>query len=106
MGGYDGASRHCLSSVECYDAEGDAWCAVSDMAFRRSGAGVGVVGGCLYAIGGHDGPLVRRSVEKYDPLAKSWTPVAEMSLCRRNAGIIHLLFIFNHFFLLIYSLVR
>ena len=56
------------------------------MTCRRSGAGVGVLNGYLYAIGGHDGPLVRRSVEKYEPLSKSWTPVADMALCRRNAG--------------------
>lgn len=55
-------------------------------ACRRSGAGVGVLNGFLYAIGGHDGPMVRRSVEKFDSVTKSWTSVADMSLCRRNAG--------------------
>lgn len=55
-------------------------------ACRRSGAGVGVLNGYLYAIGGHDGPMVRRSVEKFDPATKSWTCAADMSLCRRNAG--------------------
>ena len=55
-------------------------------ACRRSGAGVGVLNGFLYAIGGHDGPMVRRSVERFDSVTKSWTSVADMSLCRRNAG--------------------
>lgn len=63
-------------------------CAIKKIsqAYRRSGAGVGVLNGYLYAIGGHDGPMVRRSVEKYDPDTKSWSMVADMSLCRRNAG--------------------
>jgi hypothetical protein len=63
-------------------------------ACRRSGAGVGVLNGFLYAIGGHDGPMVRRSVEKFDSVTKSWTSAADMSLCRRNAGEIHT---HNHF---------
>lgn len=39
MGGYDGASRQCLSSVECYTPETDTWTTVPDMCLRRSGAG-------------------------------------------------------------------
>ena len=48
--------------------------------------GVGVVEGLLYAVGGHDGPLVRKSVEVYNPEINSWAQVADMHLCRRNAG--------------------
>lgn len=56
------------------------------MSVRRSGAGVGVLDGILYAVGGHDGPLVRKSVEAYNPEAETWTQVADMAFCRRNAG--------------------
>ncbi len=55
---------------------------------RRSGAGVGVLGGLLYSVGGHDGPLVRKSVECYSPEKDNWSPVAEMNFCRRNAGVV------------------
>ena len=48
--------------------------------------GVGVLGGLLYAVGGHDGPLVRKSVEVYNPSTDKWSPVADMNFCRRNAG--------------------
>ena len=58
VGGYDGNSRQCLSSVEIYDPDKDMWTSVADMGARRSGAGVGVLHGMLYAIGGRDGPLV------------------------------------------------
>lgn len=39
VGGYDGASRQCLSSVEVYDPVTNQWCYVADMSTRRSGAG-------------------------------------------------------------------
>ncbi len=42
--------------------------------------------GLLYAVGGHDGPLVRKSVEVYNPETNMWTMIADMHLCRRNAG--------------------
>jgi kelch-like protein 2/3 len=38
VGGYDGNSRQCLSSVEVYDPEKDVWSRVTDMSARRSGA--------------------------------------------------------------------
>lgn len=61
---------------------------MSEMSVRRSGAGVGVLNNILYAVGGHDGPLVRRSVEAYDAERNIWYPVAEMAFCRRNAGVV------------------
>ena len=54
----------------------------------RSGAAVGVINGLLYSVGGHDGPLVRKSVECYNPDRDEWTQVSEMNYCRRNAGVV------------------
>ena len=88
VGGYDGNSRMCLSSVEVYNPGDDTWIRVADMSARRSGAGVGVLLGQLYSVGGHDGPLVRKSVECYNPESNSWNAVAEMNFCRRNAGVV------------------
>lgn len=51
-----------------------------------SSPGVGVLGGQLYAAGGHDGPLVRKSVEVYDSQTNTWRLVCDMNMCRRNAG--------------------
>ena len=39
VGGYDGNSRQCLSSVEAYDPDKDVWTRITDMSARRSGAG-------------------------------------------------------------------
>lgn len=52
----------------------------------RSGAAVAVVGDLLYAIGGHDGPEIRKSVEVYEPVSDTWTLCAPMICARRNAG--------------------
>ncbi|XP_028932662.1 kelch-like protein 2 isoform X1 [Ornithorhynchus anatinus] len=87
VGGYDGASRQCLSTVECYNSGTNEWTYIAEMSTRRSGAGVGVLNNLLYAVGGHDGPLVRKSVEVYDPAGNSWRQVADMNMCRRNAGV-------------------
>ena len=48
--------------------------------------GVGVVDGLLYAVWGHDGPMVRKSVEMFNPEMNEWTCVTDMTHCRRNAG--------------------
>lgn len=40
VGGYDGASRQCLSTVEQYNPATNEWSYVSDMSTRRSGAGI------------------------------------------------------------------
>ena len=74
--------------MEVYYPDQDTWKKVADMSARRSGAGVGVLFGLLYSVGGHDGPLVRRSVEVYSPDRDEWTNVADMNNCRRNAGVI------------------
>lgn len=39
VGGYDGASRQCLSTVECYNSSTNEWTYVAEMSTRRSGAG-------------------------------------------------------------------
>lgn len=82
------ASRQCLSSVERYNAATDTWTQIAEMSDRRSGAGVGVLDNILYAVGGHDGPLVRKSVEAYNVETNTWHKVADMAFCRRNAGVV------------------
>lgn len=62
--------------MERYNTEANTWKRVADMNARRSGAGVGVVDNVLYAIGGHDGPLVRKSCEKYNVETDSWSTIA------------------------------
>ena len=51
--GSDGLLR--LSSVECFDPSTSFWSFVAPMSTCRSGVGVGVLGGAMYAAGGYDG---------------------------------------------------
>ncbi|CAI6371838.1 unnamed protein product [Macrosiphum euphorbiae] len=53
----------------------------------HSALDVGVLDGVLYAVGGHDGVNVHRSVEAYRPSTGDWTTVAEINLCRRKTGV-------------------
>lgn len=39
VGGYDGATRQCLSTVEAYNPKSNTWNYISEMGTRRSGAG-------------------------------------------------------------------
>lgn len=77
--GRDGSSCH--RSVECYDPHTNKWTPRAPMQYRRSGVGVGVLNGFLYAVGGHDSPtsnpsVVRtETVERYDAATDTWTLV-------------------------------
>jgi len=56
------------------------------MCVHRRGAGVGVLDGVLYAVGGHDGFDYLSSVESYKPDTGVWTSIGDMHLTRRHAG--------------------
>jgi len=66
------------------------------MSVCRSGVGVGVIDGVLYAIGGHDGLNYLSSVEAYRPSTGVWTSITDMHLPRRHAGISRCLIILNY----------
>lgn len=53
---------------------------------HRSGAGVGVLNGCLYAVGGHDGPVVRKSVECFCPFDPENGPSATINAASSSSG--------------------
>jgi len=72
--------------VECYHSNLDKWTPIAEMFVGRSALSVGVLDGVLYAVGGHDGFNVHRSVEAYRPSTGVWTTIADMHLCRREAG--------------------
>ncbi|XP_024873439.1 kelch-like protein 5 [Temnothorax curvispinosus] len=63
------------------------------MSKRRDGVGVGVVNGCLYALGGNDSSASNPNfsrfdcVERYDPKTDTWTMVAPMSVPRSEVGV-------------------
>nr|7ONH_A Chain A, SAKe6BE-L3 [synthetic construct]7ONH_B Chain B, SAKe6BE-L3 [synthetic construct] len=98
VGGYDGSpdgSTH-LNSVEAYDPERNEWSLVAPLSTRRSGVGVAVLNGLIYAVGGfatletESGELVPtelNSVEAYDPERNEWSLVAPLSTRRSGVGV-------------------
>lgn len=88
VGGYDGTSRRCLSSVERYNPATNEWTSIADMNHRRSGPAVADLAARIYVVGGHDGLLVRSSAEYYDPRVGVWCSITDMHIARRNAGML------------------
>lgn len=64
VGGRDGSS--CLSSVECFDPHRNKWTFCASMSKRRGGAGVGVINNYLFALGGHDAPILNPGVSRFE----------------------------------------
>lgn len=75
------------SLLERYYPEEDRWAFVAPMSVCRSGHGVGVINGCLYALGGHDGVSYRNKVEFFDPQVGEWKAVGQMGLSKAVAGV-------------------
>jgi kelch-like protein 1/4/5 len=46
-----------------------------------------VLGGPLYAVGGHDGWSYLNTVERFDPAMRQWSHVAPMTTQRSTAGV-------------------
>ncbi|KAL4082675.1 hypothetical protein QTP88_029736 [Uroleucon formosanum] len=60
------------------------------MCIHRYGAGVGVLDGLLYAVGGFNGLEVQKSVEVYRPSSGVWTTLPDMNCPRQNPGVVAL----------------
>lgn len=53
-----------LNTMECLDLESGSWTQLTPMNTHRHGLGVAVLGGPLYAVGGHDGWSYLNTVER------------------------------------------
>jgi kelch-like protein 2/3 len=49
-------------------------------------AGVTVINGMVYAVGGFNGSLRVRTVDMYDPIRDVWSPMASMEARRSTLG--------------------
>jgi len=57
--------------MECLDLDSGTWMQLSPMNTHRHGLGVAVLGGTLYAVGGHDGWSYLNTVERLVFVLKS-----------------------------------
>lgn len=74
-----------------WDPVARTWSYVAPMYSMRSTAGVAVLGGRLYVVGGRDGSVCHRSIECYDPHTNKWTMRAPMNKRRGGVGVSFLL---------------
>lgn len=77
------STGHPVKSVEKYDFHSGKVKLVAPVNTARSGVGVAVLDGKIYAVGGHDGTTYLNSVECYDIRTKQWKYVASMAHARR-----------------------
>jgi len=56
------------------------------MSQRRYGAGVGVLNGVMYAVGGNDGLVNLKSAEIYRPCDGVWSTISDMHHSRIRPG--------------------
>lgn len=73
--------------LERYYPREDRWAFVAPMSVCRSGHGVSVVAGRLYALGGHDGVSYRNTVEYFNPKLGEWNICGPMGMCKAVAGV-------------------
>ena len=68
MGGRDDCTE--LSSAERYNPNTNTWSPIVAMMSRRSGVGLAVVNGQLYAVGGFDGTTYLKTIETFDQVCE------------------------------------
>lgn len=63
-----GQAPKAIRSVECYDFKEERWYQLAELPTRRCRAGLAVLNGLVYAVGGFNGSLRVRTVDVYDPI--------------------------------------
>ncbi|XP_012272715.1 ring canal kelch homolog isoform X2 [Orussus abietinus] len=82
-----GQAPKAIRSVECYDFTEEKWYHVSELPTRRCRAGLSVLGGRVYAVGGFNGSLRVRTVDVYDASADQWSACPGMEARRSTLGV-------------------
>ena len=67
-----GSNWYAWKAVEVYNPATDTWTTNAEMPVMRAGAGIAVLGGRIYVMGGFAGQQPSASVEEYDPTNDSW----------------------------------
>lgn len=75
-----------MKSVERYCPQTDTWTLVADLNECHCDAGVGVLNGVIYVVGGSNGHNNLNSVEAYNQSSNTWTLVSKMHKIRRYVG--------------------
>lgn len=82
-----GQAPKAIRSVECYDFKEERWLQLAELPTRRCRAGLAVLDGLVYAVGGFNGSLRVRTVDVYDPLRDQWSQAPSMEARRSTLGV-------------------
>ncbi|CAA9994190.1 unnamed protein product [Nesidiocoris tenuis] len=82
-----GQAPKAIRSVECFDFAAETWTSVAEMPGRRCRAGLVVLNGQVYAVGGFNGSLRVRTVDVYDAATDQWTTTCSMEARRSTLGV-------------------
>ncbi|XP_034256887.1 ring canal kelch homolog [Thrips palmi] len=82
-----GQAPKAIRSVECFDFKEERWFQVAEMPSRRCRAGLSIIGGRVYAVGGFNGSMRVRTVDVYDPSTDQWTSCSSMEARRSTLGV-------------------
>ncbi|XP_018577320.1 ring canal kelch homolog [Anoplophora glabripennis] len=82
-----GQAPKAIRSVESYDFKEERWFQVAEMPTRRCRAGLAVLGGKVYAVGGFNGSLRVKTVDVYDAALDVWTSADSMEARRSTLGV-------------------
>ena len=63
------------------------WSPIVAMMSRRSGVGLAVVNGQLFAVGGFDGTTYLKTIEVFDAEANNWKLCGSMNFRRLGGGV-------------------
>jgi kelch-like protein 2/3 len=82
-----GQAPKAIRSVECFDFKEEKWYQVAEMPTRRCRAGLAVLHGKVYAVGGFNGSLRVRTVDVYDAALDQWSTCDHMEARRSTLGV-------------------
>ncbi|OQR75755.1 ring canal kelch-like [Tropilaelaps mercedesae] len=82
-----GQAPKAIRSVEGFDFKKDRWVSLPDLPSRRCRAGVAVLNGQVFAVGGFNGSLRVRTVDLYDPQRDQWTQAPQLEARRSTLGV-------------------
>ncbi|XP_061700217.1 kelch-like ECH-associated protein 1A [Syngnathoides biaculeatus] len=75
------------SALCCYNPMTNQWSQRASLNVPRNRVGVGVVDGCIYAVGGSQGSTLHNTVERWEPDTNRWSLVCPMLVARLGAGV-------------------
>ncbi|CAH0564270.1 unnamed protein product [Brassicogethes aeneus] len=82
-----GQAPKAIRSVECYDFKEERWYQVAEMPTRRCRAGLAVLNGKVFAVGGFNGSLRVKTVDSYEAGLDLWSAMESMEARRSTLGV-------------------